>query len=207
MALLIPPLNTKGFFQLKAPWAMPANTVYECIALREFQDFINIGEDVYSLVYQPRGLTRTDYENDRQAGAKIITLSAASHAKIFVPNTYLLGYPTMDNVAYSHVVLSISLGPVADAVDLTFLQDQLQGVVSTVIGVTTSTVKINAAPSDNYVTAVQHAQIEAARQNAIANRTTDLAKLLTANATIDELRQVNATYLQVIKDLGGLPPE
>lgn len=200
----VPPINSKGFFSLKAPWTLPANTVYECIAVREFSDFTNIGEDVFALVYEPKGLKEAEYRKDRDAGVKIITLASKSEAMVFVPSSYVLGYPSMDNVAYSHVVMSISLGAIPDALDLTFLEDQIQGTVSNVIGVTPQ-VHVNVAPSDNYVTATQHAQLEQARQEAIQSRKTDLARLLESQAIVSQQRQVIANYEAILRHHGLLP--
>jgi hypothetical protein len=204
MSSLIPPINSKGFFTLKSPWAMPANAVYECIAVREFADFSAIGEDLYALVYQPKSLDRTVFETDQTNDEKIITLASATKATIYVPSSYITGYPSMDNVAYSHVVASASLGALPDTLDLTFLQDQLAGVISDVIGVTTE-IHLNVAPSDNYISAAQHATLEAARQDAIANRTTDRARLLEADVTIDGLRQKIAQYETFMRQQGWIP--
>lgn len=204
MAFLVPPINTKGFYQLKSPWSVANNVIYECIAIREFHDFTQIGADVFEMVYQPKGLDRSIYESDLAAGAKIITLQSATRPTIYVPNSYLLAYPSNDNVAYSHTVLSISLGPVADAMNLEFLQDQLSGVCSDVIGVT-PTVRVHAAPSDEYISAAQHAALEQARQDAIAQRTTDRARLIAADQTISELRQVLAQYEAILRHHDLIP--
>ncbi len=204
MSSLIPPINAKGFFTLKSPWSLPANAVYECIAVREFADFTSIGEDVYSLVYEPRELERSVYEIDRNNDEKIVTLASATRPTIYVPSSYITGYPAMDNVAYSHVVVSASLGALPDQLDLTFLQDQLAGVISDVVGVTTE-VHLNLAPSDSYISASQHATLEAARQDAIASRTTDRAKLIEAGSTIDGLRQTIAQYETYMRQQGWVP--
>ncbi len=204
MSSLIPPINATGFFTLKSPWAMPPNAVYECIAVREFADFSAIGEDIYALVYQPKQLDRATYEADRNRDEKIITLASATRPTIYVPSSYLTGYPSMDNVAYSHVVVSASLGALPDSLDLTFLQDQLTGVISDVIGASTE-VHVNVAPSDNYISAAQHATLEAARQDAIASRTTDRARLLEAATTIDGLRQTIAQYEAYMRQQGWIP--
>lgn len=201
---IIPQINSTGFFQVKSPWQMPENTIYTCIAVRDFSDFTAIGENVFDLVYKPKNIPVELYQADVAAGAKIITLASRTQPTIYIPSTYLTGYPLMDNVAYSHVVLGVSLGAIPDNMDLTFLKDQMQGLVSSVIGVT-PTVELNAAPSDNYMSATQHAAWLQARQEAITSRETDLARLMQANATISTLRQVIAQYEAFMRQHGWVP--
>lgn len=204
MTAIIPQIGSKGFFQVASPWQMPDNSVYECIAIRDFGDFTAIGEDVFELVYQPNRVPRDKFQADMAAGAKIITLASRTRPTMYIPTTYLTGYPMMDNVAYSHVVMGVSLGAIPDAMDLTFLKDQLSAVVSSVTGIMAD-IQVNVAPSDNYMTAAQHANWVQARQDAITNRETDLARLLKAQGTISELRQIIAQYETIMRGAGILP--
>ena len=204
MSFLIPPINARGFYSLKAPWSTAPNTIYECIAIREVYDFTQIGTDPFELIYQPQSIERSVYDADVAAGVKILTLRSNTRPTLYVPNSYLLGFPSNDNVAYNHIVASISLGAIPDALDLTFLQDQLASATEATIGVTPE-VKIHAAPSDTYVSADQHNTLEQARQDAITNMKTDRARLLEANHLIDELRQVIARYEEIMREHDLIP--
>lgn len=183
---------------------MPANSVYECIAVRDFADFTDLGVDVFDLVYKPHNVPREKYQADQVAGAKIVTLASRTRPNMYIPTTYLTGYPLMDNVAYSHVVMGISMGAIPDSMDLTYLKDQITTAVASVTGVQ-ATVEVNVAPSDNYMTAAQHANWMQARQDAITNSETDLARLLAANARISELTQVIAQYEAFMRQNGWTP--
>jgi hypothetical protein len=205
MPLKTPPLHAKGIYQLLAPWTISATVLYECIAIRSFSDFIEKGENVFEKIYQPKGLTQAQYEADKAAGANIITLASGSLPVVHVPDTYIAAYPTLSNVAYKSVVLSVALGPLPDATDLTFLTTQVQGVVSDVIGVT-SEVKIHVLPNNDVFTETQAEALETARQAAITNRKTDRAKLLEATETIAALQAKLATMQQIIIDNGYATP-
>jgi len=205
MAYLIPPLNAKGFYSLKSPWFTEPNTVYECIAIREFEDFTQRGVDLFELVYEPKGLSKTQFEQDKASGAVIITLQNDLHPTVYVPSSHLLSYPSLDNVLYNHVVLSISLGAIADSLDLSYLTQQISDMAYEIIGVSNE-VKVNIAPSDQYITAVQHYTIESARQAAISNKKTDKAKLLEKEILVNELRSVIANYEAILKANNLIPP-
>jgi len=204
MANLVPSINTKGFWSLKSPWTTVPATVYECVAIREFSDFSNVGEDVFELVYAPQGLSRSICDQDRANGVLILSLQSETEPTIYVPNSYLLAYPNQDNVAYSHVVLSLSLGAIADSIDLSFLKIKLSDMCTDVSGIVAE-VHLHKAPSDQFVSAAQHYSIEAARQSAIKETKTDRAKLIEKNALIDELRQVIADYEAIIKANNLIP--
>ena len=55
MSKLTPPLNVKGRFVLKSPWEVPPTVIYECIAIRSFEDIYKRGLDVYEAFYVPYG--------------------------------------------------------------------------------------------------------------------------------------------------------
>jgi hypothetical protein len=205
MSLMTPSLHAAGLYQLASPWTIPANVIYECIAIRDFDDFVKKGEDVFTLYYQPMGLDRSVYEADRALGADIITLASATHPTIYVPSTYIVAYPFLGDIKYSHVVLSVSLGALPDAMDLTFVKAQVAAVVSDSIGVV-PTVNVNVAPSTGLITQIEHQILETARQAAITNRKTDRAKLIEMQTLIDAQAQRIAGLEQIIIDAGLLPP-
>jgi len=205
MASKTPSLHAKGAFSLSAPWSLPANVIFECIAIRSFQDFVDKGEDVFTKVYAPKGLDRSVYEADKAAGAKIITLYSNSEALVVVPDTYIASYPSMDTVAYSAVILSIALGAIPDGLDLTFVKEQIKGTVLESLGVTAAVVE-HIQPSTGVITSDQHQVLETARQAKITNRTTDRAEKIRLQNLVDEQRTIIQNLETIIRD-GGLLPE
>lgn len=203
-----PALYTKGIFTLGTPFTLTPNVVYTCEAIRSFQELINAGVDIFTTYYEPVSLTETQYETDLAAGANLITLMAPGYATVYVPDTYITAYPQVGNVAYSTVVLGVSLGPVPDALDLTFLKEQIADVVSGVIGIA-GTVAVVVSPSTDVMTPQQAQNAEDARQAAITNRTSDYAKLQALQAQFNALQtQYNALQAWVVANYpgGSTPP-
>lgn len=200
-----PLLHAKGVYEVATPWVIPAGTIYECIAIRSFRDLEKLGEDVFDAYYNTHNLSTERYQQDRIQNANIITLASSTHPTIYIPDTFITKFPDLNNVAYKLVVLSVDLGPLPDGLDLTFLQDQIQGVVSNVTGVI-PTVQVHAAPSTGVITEAKHQALEAARQAAVETRTTDYAELQQANETIGAMRQKLDAFEAIWKAQGQLPP-
>jgi hypothetical protein len=203
MALNVPPPGTRGLYSLKAPFKTVPNQLYSCGAIRYFKDIQNEGKNVYEKYYKPHDLTEADYARDVAANVVIITLLSESQQPIYVPSSYILSFPGLTSYNYQHVVLSLSLGSLPDALDLTFLKTQIATTVSEVIGVM-PTVFENVAPATGVVTPEQHDAMEAARQAAVTNRTTDYARYLEERDKRIALEAKVAALEKVIIDKGIL---
>lgn len=188
MARNTPPMHAKGVYTLLAPWTTVGDAIYECIAIRDFDDFINRGENVYERFYAPKGLDQATYQADLQAGAHIVTLQSETSAMIFVPDTYIEKFPDFSGVRYKRIVLSIMLGPLPDDVDLTHLKATIGQAASDVTGVV-ATVNEHVAPYAGVVTPDQHAVLEVGRQAAVTNRTIDRARVVEQKGVIDAQAQ------------------
>lgn len=200
-ASIIPPLNCRGLYTFNSPWVSDLTRVYVCTAIRRFSDLAAQGEDVFTLYYQPNGLTQTDYATDAALGAVIITLENDYSAPIYIPSTYIVSFPDMSAVSYNHVVVSISLGALYDGIALDFLTQQLAQDCTAVIGVT-PTVLVNTAPLKSAVTPEEHQVIEAARNAAITNRTTDAQRIVSLQQQLDSA-QATISAWQSIADSNG----
>ena len=193
MAKKTPPLLTKGRYQLKAPFSADATKIYICKAIRSFADIYELGRDVFTSYYEPKGLTQTEFEADRQEKANIITLMTESQDEvIYVPDTYILSYPNMNDISYSRIVLSLSFGALPDYLSLENAQDQIAGVASDIIGKEPD-VALHKAPHAEAITPSEHETLEANRLAAIENRQTEYARIQELQDQNDALQQrVNA---------------
>lgn len=205
MALKTPPLHAKGVYRLLAPWSLPTTVIYECIAIRDFTDFVDKGEDVFALFYEPKGLTEANYNTDKALGVNIVTLASGSLPVVHVPDSYIEAYPDYDIIPYKSVVLSISLGPLPDRFDLAFMMTQMAALASDVTGIV-GQVNLHALPSLDVVTRDQYTALEVIRQAAITLRTTDRARLLTAQAQITSLQTRIAALEQIVIEEGYVVP-
>lgn len=205
MAVLkTPTLHSKGEFHVRLPWTIQPGVVYECIAVRDFTDFIERGIDVYVQYYQAKGLTREDYEIDLAAGAHIVTLVSDLYPSIQLPDTYIENYPNQDHVPYSNVVLAVKIGPLADSVPLEAWAQDLIDVTSDRLGVNAQVATL-LTPHTGFITTAEHEQLEQVRAAAITNRTTAHAEnqqwKIDRQAYIDRI----ATLEQLLADNGLLP--
>lgn len=200
----IPPIGTRGIYSLKAPWSAEPTILYTCIAIREFEDLENLGTNVYETYYAPMDLTEDDHREDQSKGAVIVTLASDTTAPIYIPSSYIASYPNLSYRNYQHVVLSASLGPLPDYIDMTFAREQLASVLADVIG-KTPTVNVSIAAMYGMVSPQEHEALEAARQAAIASRTTDRAKLLAVQQQNAQLMQRLAILENICKDNGLIP--
>lgn len=204
MALMTPPLHTKGVYTLRAPFTAPSDVIYECIAIRRLEDFTDKGENPLKLVYEPFGLTQAHLDADKAQNASIVTLRSDRRPSIHVPDSFILNYPNVGSVEYQQVVLSLTLGAVPAFLDLEFVKDQIAAITSDTIGVT-PTVTAHVAPSSGAVSQAQHDATEIVRNAAIANRTTDRARYLEQLAICETQAQQIRFLEQVLIDAGLLP--
>ncbi len=205
MARNTPPLHTKGIYSLRTPYSTLQDTLYECIAVRSFADFVNRGEDVFQKYYAPKGETEEKYRADLAEGAHIVTLASATSAMIFVPDTYIEKFPDLSGVPYKRIVAAVLIGPLPDSVDMEHLKAELALTASDITGVV-STADIYAAPYSGVMTADEHATHEAARQAAITNRTIDRAEVVRLQALVDAQAVRIKALEQIIRDQNGQGP-
>lgn len=188
MTQLIPSVGTRGLFSLKAPFdaKLLPDTAYEVMAVRTLDDLVSSsGVDPKELYYTPNGLD-AQYEQDLAAGVSIVSLAADSEW-IYVPSSYILSMPNQGGLPYTVLALAVMLGPVPDALDLSYLKSRISELVQGTIGITSPEVRTVALSSTTNVSQTEHAAIEAARQALITEADTDRAKLIAMTAQRDAL--------------------
>lgn len=199
MSRLTPALNSHGRFVVSEPYNqnIKASAIYTCIALRKFDDLVELGEDIYKRYYQPLGLPVSRYQQDVAANVIIVSLMDTAGNVLYVPDSFVVSFPNQGDEAYNHVVVSCSLGPIPKYVDVAFLEQQIAAAASELIGVEPKTF-VDSIDMLDAVTPIQHETLEAARLSRIETRVTDRAKVvaLTAqNAALQEQINVMKQYL------------
>lgn len=200
MANVIPQTGLKGRWEVKAPWSVKAGTLYTLGAVRYFVDIENNAGNVYETYYGPLGVSKDVYNTDKRNGEVMLTLLSDTEAPIYIPSSFVTAYPSLDSVAYHHVVISASCGALPVTTSLEYLETQVANVISDTIGVTPE-IHIGVVPLLSVVTPEQHEENEARREAAIKNRTSDYARLLEAQQQNALLSQQLAVAQQIIKDL------
>lgn len=198
-----PPIDRFGRYELAVPWTADPAKTYTCEAIRSFPDCEERGLNVLEDIYVAMGLTQTEYDADLAVDPNIITLMADDGETIYVPDTYVVSYPNMGDITYSHVVLSASIGPIPDYVPLSLLTANISALCSDVIGIEPE-VNVNKAPHAGTVTPDQHEASEAARLQAITIRETWRARALQLEQDLNAANQVIADMSQILIDNGYL---
>lgn len=205
MASLVPPYGARGIYSLKAPYDRLLNQgeLYTCGAIRNFRDIENSGKDVFKTYYEPHDLATSAFNTDRKNDVVIITLLSDKVAPVYVPSSYILAFPDLSNRPYQRVVLSVDLGPLPDALDLTFVKGQVATAVATSFGVQ-PVVNVAVAAMSGVVTGEEHEAREVARQARVTNNVTDYAKFLAAEQRNAELAERLRIMENIVRDNGLL---
>lgn len=207
MSNMTPPLHAQGRYVVKSPWELPNTVIYECIAIRTFEDIYKVGIDVYERYYVPMGLVNGgdfNFSDEESKNANIITLRGSDKSIVYIPDTYILSFPKAGNVKYQHVVLSASLGALPEYLDLTSLKEEIEDLVSSKLG-TTAIVKEAAIPATEQPTQVQHEVLEAARVGSITSYENNYTKLKKEQAKSALLDSKVKTLIAILKANGLMP--
>lgn len=211
---LTPSIRSTGLWAVRTPWVISETSVYVCHAIRSFNDLAKLGVDPYKAYYEPMGLNTAEYNDDVAAQANIITLLmltptdnevANGRNVIYIPDTYITKLPNQNLFAYSHIVLSASLGPLPDYVGLELAMENIQNVVSEITGKAV-VVALNRAPTTNAVTPAQHDILEAARLAAIITHESNAQRVVKLEYQLAQLQATYDALFRYATEEGILPP-
>lgn len=207
MAKMTPPLHAQGRYVTKSPWELPGTLIYECIAIRSFDDIYKLGIDVYEVYYVPMGLINSptfSFSDEKAAKANIITLRGSDGSIIYIPDTYILSFPNAGTVKYQHVVLSASIGALPEYLDLTAIHREVENLIAGKLG-TTVTVKEMVVPTTDQPSNENHEILEAARLGSVTSYENDYTRLKKEEAK-NALLQAKLNALTAVLRSNGLMP-
>jgi hypothetical protein len=187
---MIPPVGTSGVYTLSGPFTtkLRANTSYRCEAVRRVADLLEMGVDPFEEFYEPIGLSRATYDMDLANMVSIVSLASESNHWLYVPSSYITGYPNINGISYTALILGVQLGAVPNYMDLSGLHAAIKEIVQDTIGVIPNiqTVGVSAA---QMLSQTDHDAVEAARQYKITNTQTSRAKVIALTRENASLRQ------------------
>ena len=171
----IPTIGSTGSFLLAVPFTTPVGERYTVMAIRKLGDFIAQNETPFEDIYQPKGLTQSQYEADLVLNLEIISLQSEKGFWIHVPAQYITSYPITNGIPYRKVGIMVGLPPMPTDKDLTFLQTQITGLITDTLGVIP---KLQLVEQSKVVLipSVDHQATQAARQILSAGRNTDYSR-------------------------------
>jgi hypothetical protein len=175
---LIPPINSVGRFKLKDPLSKLINpdVNYKVVSVRSIKDMIESDEDVLTFIYLNQGLTETDYQNDVSINIPIVTLISPSEEYLYIPANRILSIPDVTGYRFRRKIISVDLGYVPDDTDLTWLEDEIKDLVTTMYGVNPEVDTLDASPTYLY-TKQDYDEFETSRTNTVTNTTTCYGRL------------------------------
>lgn len=200
-----PPMRARGFWSLRNPFGVPLTGVYTCVAIRSFKDMYSAGEDPYTLVYEPVGLTNGstvdggifNIRTEELKGINIISLTDRLGNIVHVPDNFILSYPNSTNIQYEHIILSCSLGPLPSSLDTALAEAAVAEQVKNYFGIANPVVKVSRVASTDDPTYEQHLAMEQARIAAIeidGSAENQIQQLTAKNellqATVDTMTQI-----------------
>lgn len=201
--LLTPDIGASGVYTLKEPFQdlLVQGKKYTCRAIRTIDDIVASGLDPYSTYYAPGGtpIARSIYDADVAAGMVIVSLQSSSGDMVYIPNTYILSFPATGGVPYAIMCLAASLEAIPESVDLSVLKAGIVSLITDTIGVNATVQEVKLSQTE-LIDSTISANMEAARQLNISNRTTDRAKLLALQTQYAQLQQHVTTLENYIRD-------
>lgn len=182
--LIIPPINSFGAINLKAPYtsAVAANTPYTVASIRTLKDIAISGQDPYELYYEPAGVSRADYASDLERGVVILTLLPLSGDPVYVPNSYLDKAPDASGIPYYTVLVGVNLGVLPASMSLAYFMNAVKELAHDLIGVNDAPVQSSVVSNALLLPLEDANTIEAARKAVMATVVTDRAKLQASEA-------------------------
>lgn len=205
-----PELYAKGFYTFSAPWVAKVGVVYECLAIRSFEDIYKLGIDVYNRYYLVVGLVEGqqygdkafNFELESQLKPNIITLKGSDGSVLYIPDTFIEEIPSKSLVPYSEIVLAVSLGLIPDTENLDSIQEDVAALVAARMHIS-PTVNLCKVSTVSNPTAEEHELLQSVRAGTSSDIRPNTQMLLEdALEKIKERDLKIATLLKIMREKG-----
>jgi hypothetical protein len=186
---IVPSIGVQGVFKLAAPFdtSIIASGSYTVIAVRLLADKIASGDNPFTDIYEPKGVSQEKYQQDTLDGVAIISLQASDGSVILIPNSYVISYPSVGGVPYTVVLLGVNLGAIPDSLDVTLLMSQIQELVLAKMGIEADVAK-TVASNTEMIDSATSSNMEIVRISRITDNTTEYSKYLAEKKRADALQ-------------------
>lgn len=207
-----PELYAKGFFTFKLPWVAKDGVVYECLAIRSFEDIYKLGVDVYNRYYLAAGIIEGqlldtgnfNFEEESKSRPNIITLKGSDGTMLYIPDTFIESIPDKGIVPYSEIVLAVSLGLIPDNENLSSLKADVEALVAARTNIS-PTVHICKVSTVSNPTEEEHELLQALRMGDSADIRPNTQMLLEkALSDVAERDLKIATLLNIMREKGTI---
>jgi hypothetical protein len=191
---ILPQIGSTGVFRVRHPFDTIVNPtgVYECSGIRLISELLSYTDSVVDKYYYTYGLTKDDYERDRDAVESIVTLKNGNDY-IYIPSSYIISFPDVTGIPYHVITLAVTLGAIPVGADLSTITDKISNLLTDTNGVVPVIVPVETSQVQ-YVSYDEDKLIKAKRAALISDRLTDTAKSRVNQelyeATIIKLREL-----------------
>ena len=189
MAQLIPPFGSTGGYKAREPF----NTVisdgvsYTCRSLREVNELVSHGVDIWAEYYEPYNIDPDIYSQDIVDNVTIVGLQSGLGQLYYIPASYLTQIPVTEGETYVTLMLGVSLGSIPDSFAVTPLIEALRSVVQANVGIDPQ-IKAVAVGQPTVVSLDKAERLEKARIQKITELETDYVKAKRLQAEVDKLK-------------------
>lgn len=196
MDMVIPSVGSSGYFELRAPFdtKMLANELYTCQAVRKLSDYLANNETPFTDIYEPVGLTQSQYDEDLEKDVYVVSLQAETGHWVYVPANYLVKLPAVNGIPYRTMMIGVSLPALPADKDLSHLETAIRNLVMDTIGVASVT-KVVETSRVSLVDRATHIVKQAQRDANIVSANTDTSRLVVANIKLTQALQ-KITHLE-----------
>lgn len=197
---MIPTLGAAGKYAVSAPFSLDSNKAYKCTSVSFMQSLLDKSVDVYTLYYQPNGLTEAVYNEDLSNNVAMVTLKSSDGDIVVVPSTYITLVPTEKEVPYRRFGVLFEFGLLPSDTSFTYLLEQMNELSKLTLGVEPNSA-LATLPFDGFVSQEEHAIKITEREVDIKYNNSPSAALAKSLKTEQELRQHIAALEDIIKQL------
>ena len=200
MNTLVPPINLKGIFKIKAPLDTILNPhiYYTVLAVESIKKLLLDNIDVKAVMYKAQGLSDESYEHDLINDIPITTLKTEAGELFYIPTNLIRNMPEATGVVYKQKAIVLNLGYVNDSVNADFVGTEIKDIVSALTGI--DVVSSVEDISGSYVLGYEENDVrEASRISKIKSRVTCKAKLLKCNNILETYKVKMAALVERFK--------
>lgn len=207
---LIPVIGSQGFFDLQAPFnaQLVEGLEYTSRAVRALSDYIANNEDPWETIYNPNGIQESVYKEDLKQNAYVVSLQSSTGHWLYVPERYVLHYPSVNGVPYRSVMIGVSLPSMPVEQDFGYLLTDVKSLVDSALGVsstvrTVETSKVVLIPRETHDIKRQERLQNSINHRTMHDRIVDLTTKNTAMTT--KIRQLEDYILQLETQINNQP--
>ncbi len=198
-------VGMKGVIITTAPFDVVINPwlIHQCIGVETINGLLAKGEEPYTDIYEPNGISEDQFNIDADANVRIITFQSATGQIISIPEVYVESIPDANGVPYRCVMLGISLSAIPDDMDIGDLKTEISDMIFDYLGVR-SEIKEVVYGEPSILSQEEHTAVEQARVTNVTNNVSSRLRVTKLQTTVNDLTQKVQLLEEYIKNT--IPP-